>query len=178
MSTQWFFPTTITQEAEFDRHIPWNIDQESFLFTDFNTNFLTTTKPLIHISNPTAGDIRTKTWYLYLTNFNFSNLPDTISGIEVQLNVKRGRVVEDTVQLMSNGTLIGDNQVYYSQDAEHHIKIIPNPVYGGSEDTWGVDSLVPGMLDSSFGLCLRFQSHPYYPHNEAPLLQNVSMRIY
>ena len=180
MSTQWFYPATVSQVAEHDYHIPWKNSQGAspVIFDQYNTTSLTTVKPLLHISNATAGDIRTKTWYLHLTNFGFTDLPNTIQGIEVQINVKRGRVLEDTVRLFHNGDMIGDNLVYYVQDTEEHIKIIPNPVYGGPTNLWGLDSINPSLLDSTFGLCLRFQSHPYYPHNEAPLLQNVAMRIY
>ena len=179
MTTSWTYPTAVTQSAEHDNHIPWyGSSNDLNVLSDRDTNHIRTTKNLLHIANSTAGDIRQKTWYLYCTGFNFTNLPDTIAGIELQLNVIRGRVVEDTVQLLFQGLEIGDNKVYYSQDMENHITIIPNPIYGGPTDQWGATVTSDMLADPTFGVLLRFQSHPYYPHSEVPILRTVAMRVY
>lgn len=180
--SRWFYPNSVNQEAEHEYHVPWRNaygSDDLNVLQEYNTQSITTVKNILHISNATAGDIRMKSWYLYLTDFKFVDVPTTITGIEVQLNVKRGRIVEDTVQLVFDNALLGENQVRYTQDSEHHITIVPNPLYGGTENKWGIDVITPEMiLDPTFGVCLRFQSHPYYPHNEAPMLHTVAMRIY
>lgn len=182
MPTSWFYPNSVTQEATHpEYHIEWKSGNPSgslAVLTATSADNLTTVKNLLHIANATAGDIRMKTWYLYLTNFGLTNLPETIAGVEIALNVKRSRVVEDTVQLLFRDELIGENQVYYAQDIEQHIKIVPNPTYGGDGKLWGATLTKSMLQDPTFGICLRFQSHPYYPHSEAPLLESVALRVH
>jgi hypothetical protein len=178
MTTSWIYPTSVTQSAEFLEHIEWYSSNGNLnVLSQLDTNHIRTVKNLLHISNATAGDIRQKTWYLFCTGFNFDTLPDTITGLDIQLNVVRGRVVEDVVQLVYQGSLIGDNKVYYSQDIENHINVVPNPMYSGANDYWKTNLTSAILSDPTFGVCLRFQSHPYYPHSEVPVLHTVAMRV-
>lgn len=180
MTTQWFYPNSVTQYAEDSRHIAWKSDIGDLnVLNPSNLYKLSTEKNLLHISNATAGDIRMKTWYLDTTNYQIVDVPEVITGIEVALKLKRSRIVEETIQLIFTGNTIGDNQVYYSQDIENHIKIIPNPTYGGETKLWGLSSISAlTVQDSSFGIRLRMMSHPYYPHNESPFLEYVAIRVH
>lgn len=180
MSTQWFYPSTITQFAEASHHLAWKSDIGDLnVLTPDNVFKLTTEKNLLHISNATAGDIRMKTWYLDSTNYQITDVPEVITGIELSVKLKRGRVIEDTVQLIFTGNTIGDNQVYYHQDIENHINIVPNPTYGGETNLWGLTSISAlTVQDSSFGVRLRMMSHPYYPHNESPFLEYIAIRLH
>ena len=179
MTTPWTYPTSVTQTPEHDTHIEWySVSGGLNVLSNLSSYHLRTVKNVLHISNATAGDIREKTWYLYCTGFNFQNVPDTISGVTVQLNVVRGRVLEETVQLLYQGNPVGDNKVYYAQDIENHIQVIPNPVYGSDTDLWNTEITSAMVADPSFGVLLRFQSHPFYPHSEVPMLHSVAMQIY
>jgi hypothetical protein len=52
-------------------------------------------------------------------------------------------------------------------------------IYGGSNDTWGLGIADPEMIrNSSFGITMRFQSHPYWPHKESMLIDSVAIRIF
>lgn len=162
MSTKWTLPSTITQYAEDDSHIAWNND------TVFP---ISTVKPLLHIARAPRNDIKMRTYFFQATGFNFQNVPETISGISLKLTMNRsGRITDDTIQLSHNGTLIGEN---YSNLELHPIK-----VYGDETSIWGVDNVSSLIQDPSFGITLRFQSHPSWPHNSTPIILSVEMQIH
>ena len=168
MTTIWTTPLTVTQYAEDDAHIEW----ESH-FDRLNTGYsgVSTLKPLEHISRQPKNDIKMKTWYLQATNFNFENLPETVSGIAVRLTVNRsGRVFDDTVQLTYNGELIGENKCARTVD--------PVQVYGGATDLWTVENINNIIQDSSFGITIRMKSHPDWPHKTTPILKGLELQIY
>lgn len=171
MPTNWSFCQRITQTAEVEQHVPWiDIDNFYALKTP-EPNFVGTEKPLLHMSNFTAGDFRMKTWYLHCTNFSFAALPNIITGVQVELNMKRGgRITDDTVQLEYNGTVIGDNRATASLE--------PKKTFGGEQDLWGTTLTKDIISSATFGICLRFQSHPYWPHKETPMLNYIQMRIW
>jgi hypothetical protein len=169
MSTFLTSPTIFNQYAEsteFD--IEWN--------TDFNTinsmySGLALSKPLLHIARQPKNDIKMKSWYLQLTGFNFENIPDTIAGIQLKLSVDRhGRVFDDTVQLCYQNELIGANKCTRTVD--------PVQFYGGITDTWEIDNLSAIVQDPSFGIVLRFKSHPDWPHKTTPTIRFVELQIY
>jgi len=166
MPTEWFSPTTISQYAESDVHIPWQgIDSDPL-----NVNSVRTTKDLLHISNMIANDLRMKTHYLVVNGFAWEDLPDTISGIEVRIHIDRvGRITDETIQLY-NGQGFSDNKA--NRDLAH-LK-----TYGGENDLWGLTSIDPADLNSEFGLLLRYQSHPDWPHCTTPNMRYIQIRVY
>jgi hypothetical protein len=172
MPTNWSNPSIVSQYAEHPIHIAWDLDNNLNGLQSADANSLKTVKDLLFISNPTANNIRMKTWFLSASGYNFENIPTQISGIEVMLGMKRGgRITDDTVQLQYNGGLIGDNKATFDLDM---IK-----TYGGSLDLWEVGSISPVILgDPTFGVVVRFQSHPQWPHRETPLIDYLKMRIW
>jgi hypothetical protein len=138
-----------------------------------------TVNPLTHLSNPACGDLRNSTQALLFVNFQMTNLPEVISGIVLQVNTQRnGRATDEIVQLTYQGEPIGTNHVDYYTDVEGHLTLDNSATYGSSTDTWGVD-LTPEMLqDPSFGVRLKFQAHPYYPHSSGMFIDSVSLTVY
>ena len=171
MPTPWTYPTIVTQHAEVDQHISW--DESKFhCIKNADGQYLPTTKELIHIANPTVNDIKNKTNYLFLKGFNFVNLPTTISGIEAEICINRGgRISDETVQLMYNGTFISDNTADYSLDI--------TKIYGSPTSIWGESNITNIMLaDPEFGIGVRYQSHPSWPHRESPKLDYIRLRVW
>jgi hypothetical protein len=138
-----------------------------------------TASHLIHLSNPACGDLRSSTQALSFTNFNITGVPEVISGIVLQVNTQRnGRATDEIIQLTYQGVAIGTNHVDYYTDTEGHLTLDNSATYGSSTDTWGVD-LTPAMLQNpSFGVILKFQSHPYYPHSSGMFIDSVSLTVY
>lgn len=172
MFTEWKYPRTVGQYAEHESHISWEGVADLADLKNSDGRFIKTTRDLVYISNPTANNIRSTTWFLTATNFNFGNIVQQIHGIEVKLSSRRGgRVSDETIQLVHEGTMIGDNQ------ATPTLEMIK--VYGGSNNIWGVEYINSDMIqDPSFGITLRFQSHPYWPHKESMLIDSVSIRVF
>lgn len=171
MPTPWFYPTTISQTAEDASHIQWD-DTNNFVFLrSADNNFTKTVKSLLHIANSRSTALKNQTWYLLLTGFNFTNLPATITGLEAEIHMDRGgRITDETIQLRVGNNWIGDNQA----DA----KLDEYKFYGSPDSNWSVDNLSSYILDPSFGMGLRFQSHPSYPHNSTPRIDYVRIRLY
>jgi len=173
MTTQWTIPTLITQYAEEGAdtvHIPW--DKGDSVIQEGGYRSFGTLGALYHIARSPKLDLVTKTYYVNATGFNFTNLPETISGIEVRIKTKRaGRVTDDTVQLCLDDNLIGENKATLNLSA---IKI-----YGNSNDKWTVDNIsLQNVQNSSFGVAIRFQSHPQWPHRDAAYIDLIEMRIH
>ena len=169
MSTVWTSPTAVTQYAEDESHIRWGKNDSDF--AKIIPAGVTLSAPLLHISRQPRNDITMKTWFVQATNFNFQNLPNTISGIKFRLTANRvGRVFDDTIQLTCNGTLLGVNKCSATVD--------PIQVYGSETDTWGVDNLTDIIQDSTFGIVVRLRSHPSWPHSTTPMLRSLELQIY
>ena len=99
MTTAWTLPTSISQYVETDAehvHISW--DDTSFdNLTSITGRALGTTNPLYHIARSPKHDLKTKTYFLKLGGFQFEDIPNIISGIEVRLTSKRyGRITRST----------------------------------------------------------------------------------
>ena len=137
-----------------------------------------TISPLKHISNPASGDIRDRTQALIIKGFN---IPDTINpvGISVEVTGQRnGRICDEIIQLWHQGELIGDNNFFYITDTNGHLLVTNQSTYGGPTNSWGT-TLTPELLsDPEFGIMVKFQSHPYYPHNDIMILDSVSLTVY
>lgn len=165
----WYFPHSVTQIAEIPEHVPFYDSGTNFHQIKSNDlDFLSTTTDLLHISNTQVNDIKMKTYYLHCTDFRIDNLPLTISGVEAEVSIQRaGRITDDTIQLLSNSTLIGENQANYSLDI--------NKLFGSPTSLWGTQNIV---IDSSFGVALRFQSHPLTPHRASPKINYIRIRVW
>lgn len=178
MTTPWTSPTTFTQYAESGaetEHISW-FNQNNFSeMLRVNGRFVCTVAPLMHIARQPRNDITMKTWYLQCTGYNFSNLPDTISSISVKLTMNRGgRIADDTVQLTYQNNLIGDNLAGPAfNNVTQTSTLEPVTVYTGA--VAGIDLSM--IQDPSFGVTLRFQSHPRWPHKTAPGVDCVELQI-
>jgi hypothetical protein len=163
MTTAWISPTTFSQYPEEGAelvHIPWD------------RTLTSTDGCLEHIARSPKQDIRTKTYYLKATGFNFSNLPTTISGIEVRLTMnRRGRITDDTVDLIVANQALGNNKA--------SLDLSPIKIYGSATDLWSTKNLtLLDVIDSNFGVLFRFQSHPHWPHKDAAFINAVELRIH
>lgn len=171
MTTKWFFPNSISQFGEVEQHVPWGEEAFVNVKTD-DANYLSTTHELLHIANPSVNNLKMKTYYLYVTDFRMTALPSIIAGIEVEVNMKRGgRITDETIQLRQQDEFIGENRANYLLDNV--------TLYGSPTDLWDipiVDSVL--LSDPSFGVGLRYQSHPSWPHREHPMINYVRIRVW
>ena len=174
MTTNWTLPTNVIQYAEEggeDAHISWLETNNFHSLKDFDGKSVRTTRDLVHIARDPRHDTLQKTYYLKLTGFNFSNLPGTLAGIEMRLSINRyGRITDDTIQLCYNNVLIGDNH------ASLNLNLIK--IYGSETDNWNTNLTMSDIQNSSFGVAIRFQSHPNWPHRSSPLIDAVELRIH
>lgn len=172
MNSDWRYPTTVTQYAEHESHIAWD-DVDNFMGIKQPDNYnLSTVSDLVHYANPGTNDMRTKTWFLVATNFKMTDVTGTITGIEVKLDTRRGgRVSDETVELYLGDTSISDN------GATPELDMIKT--YGGSSNLWGLESLDLSTLQRpDFGILLRFQSHPFWPHRSQMLINSAAIRVW
>jgi len=174
MTSNWALPTIINQYPESGAdlvHISWqevdNFDSLKFA----NGKFIKTSRDLLHIARDPKHDIIEKTYFLKCTGFNFINLPPIPSGIEVKLISNRyGRISDDTIQLCLNDNIIGDNRGSLSLE--------PIKIYGNNTDMWNTNLTNLDFLNSSFGIILRFKSHPNWPHKCSMLIDAVEIRVH
>jgi hypothetical protein len=161
MTTEWTTPATFSQYAEEGAesvHIPWD------------STLTSTNGCLEHIARSPKHDLKTKTYYLEATGFNFQNLPNVISGIELKLSVKRrGRITDETINLVVNDN-VGENHAT--------LDLSPTKTYGGATDIWGVKNLSVGNLSNNLRVLLRFQAHPNWPHKDPAFIDAVELRIH
>lgn len=175
MTTSWTFPSTVAQYPEQGgetAHVSWSSDDNFSAIKNEDVRSIQTNQPLVHIARAPKPDVKNKTYFVRCTGFNFVNIPDIISGIEVKLMARRyGRATDDTIQLCLNDELIGENKASLS--------IIEYKVYGGDTDLWQVENLTKDVIqDSSFGVVFRFQAHPSWPHKDPALVEYIEMRIH
>jgi hypothetical protein len=133
---------------------------------------------LFHIANPASGDLVNSTQSL-LFKFNITEAPAVISGLELRVMTQRnGRATDKQIQLSFQDQPIGNNNFKYITDEEGHLPLHNDATYGGPTDTWGA-SLTPEMIqDPSFGVILKFQGHPYYPHSSGMFIDSVALTVY
>jgi hypothetical protein len=173
MTTKWTFPTLCSQYAEEGAenfHIPW--DSSSFSSIRSNdSNSLGTMGTLEHSARSPKTDVTNKTYFLKITGFNFIQLPTSLSGIELRLIMNRGgRVTDETVSLCINDTLIGTNNA--------DLDLNPLKVYGSETNLWDTNLTIADVTDPSFGVILRFKSHPHWPHRTGAFIDAVELRIH
>jgi hypothetical protein len=172
MTTNWAFAGTIIQQAEVIQHAKWRGEDTGFsgIKTDLY-GAVGTDSDLYHIANPTVNDIKTKTYFLYLTNFNLINVPNIISGVEVLIEMNRkGRITDETIQLRYNNEFIGRNMADFKLDQRK--------IFGSSTDNWSSELTRLMAMNSSFGVGIRFQSHPDWPHKDSPLINYIKLRVW
>lgn len=174
MTTNWTLPRSVTQYSEPGGeavHIPWLDADDFYGLKNLDGKSIRTTRDLLHIAREPRHDVKEKTYYLKITNFNFINLPITLTGIELKLSMNRlGRITDETIQLFLNDELIGDNH------ASLDLNLIK--IYGSETDTWNTTLTMSDIQNSSFGVVIRLQSHPKWPHKSSPLIDAVELRIY
>lgn len=174
MTTPWTLPTIVSQYAEEGAeniHIQWNSSEFNAL-KNLDQQCLGLDGVLEHIARSPKPDFKNKSYFLRITGFNFINLPENVNGIEVRLSARRsGRIVDDTIQLCLDNNLIGDNQAT--------AYISPLKIYGSENSLWGLENISKSDLQqSSFGVIVRFQSHPNWPHKDAAFIDAVEIRIH
>jgi hypothetical protein len=175
MTTIWMPPTAVNQYAEEGAeavHVSWNATDNFNRLKYLDGRPVQTTSPLYHIARSPKHDVRMKTYYIKATGFAFQNLPNIVSGIKVKLSCdRRGRITDDVVQLCVNDSLIGDNLASLS--------ILPIKEYDGENNLWGLETLPLSTLqNSTFGVVIRLQSHPNWPHRDHASITAVEMQIY
>lgn len=133
---------------------------------------------LFHRSNPASGDLVNRTQAL-IVKFNITDVPDVISGVELRILTQRnGRATDEQIQLSYQDQPIGNNNFQYMTNEDGHLPLYNDTTYGGPTDLWGAE-LTPEILqDPSFGVILKFQGHPYYPHSSGLFIDAVSLTIY
>ena len=174
MTTNWAFPTVISQYSEPSAeniHVSWQ-EIDGFRSLRFNDGKrVKTSRDLLHIARDPRHDIKEKTYFLKCTDFNLTNIPSTPIGIELKISMNRfGRITDDTVQLIYNDQPIGENKADLALD--------PNKTYGNENDLWGLNLNTINLTEPSFGVIIRFQSHPNWPHKCTPFIDAVELRIH
>ena len=174
MTSNWALPRNVTQYTEpdaDDHHVPW-IDVDNFdaiKYTDARS--IKTSRDLLHIAKQPRHDLVEKTYFLKITGFNFINLPDVLSGIELRLSMQRsGRISDETIQLCLDNDLLGDNQTNFSLN--------PIKIYGGETDIWNTKLTIANIQNPNFGVVLRFRSHPDWPHKSTACIECVELRVH
>jgi hypothetical protein len=176
ITSPWALSQTVIQFSEDPSNVAWD-DSGNFVYVkSYDKSYIKTVTPMSHIANSFGGDRRQKTNFLYFTNFKFKNIPIEVTGLEAKILMNRGgRITDDTVQLRYKDQWIGKNYAISSLGMINW--------YGGWTDTWGVDLKALGDIDvnalindPSFGIGIRYQSHPQYPHFVSPMIEYVSLR--
>jgi hypothetical protein len=154
-----------------DHHASWlEIDNFSAL-KSLDGRSIRTSRDLLHLAREPRHDILEKTYFLKATGFNFTNLPDVLSGIELKLTMNRfGRITDETVQLCIGNNLIGDNQA--------NLDLSPIKLFGSDTNSWNTELTIADLQDSTFGIVLRFQSHPRWPHKCSAMIDTVEIRVH
>lgn len=172
MTSNWALPQSIDQYAESEEHdISWNFDDNFQSIKTKNNKFLKTSRDLLHIARDPKSNIKEKTYFLRCRNFNLINVPEQISGIELKLTSNRfGRITDDLIQLTLNDNFIGENLA--------NLDLAPIKIYGSDTDIWSSNLTRDQILSNSFGVVMRFKSHPNWPHRSSMLIDSVEIRIY
>jgi len=174
MNSNWALPTTVIQYAENgaeDHHVSW-VDVDNFDgIKNRDSSFIKTSRDLLHIAKQPNHDLVEKTYFLKATGFNFVNLPETLSGIEVRLTMQRhGRISDETIQLCLDNDIIGDNLA--------SMRLDPTTIYGNETNLWNTKLTMLDVQNSNFGIILRFRSHPSWPHKTSALINAVELRMH
>lgn len=173
MTTIWTSPTAVIQYPEAGGETidtAWDTKNNFQELIHPKLGSLQSQSFLFHSARSPKLDSRNKTYFLQMTGFNFLNLPETLSGIEVKLQARRyGRAYDDVISLCLGGNSIGENHA--------GTDIFPEIIYGSSTDLWKTNLTINNIQDPTFGVIIRFQSHPSWPHKDSVLIDSVQVRI-
>ena len=173
MNSNWALPASVTQYAEpgADNHVSW-IDTNNFYSLKNNDGrSIKTSRDLLHIAKEPRHDLVEKTYFLKIIGFNFTNLPAVLTGIELRLTMNRyGRISDETIQLCLDNEPIGENQTSSTLD--------PIKIYGSDTSIWATQLTIADIQNPSFGVILRFRSHPNWPHKNSALIDAVELRVH
>lgn len=174
MTSNWALPRTVEQYAEPEYetiHVPWVNENDFASLKNLDGKSVKTSRDLIHIARDPRHDVLEKTWFLRLTNFNFDFLPNSVAGIQLRISINRnGRISDDTIQLCLDQQLIGKNQASLELDQI--------AVYGGENTLWNTNITMSDVQKSTFGVVLRFKSHPSWPHKSSALIDAVQLKVF
>lgn len=174
MTSNWTLPTSVIQYAETDAenyHVSWLDVNNFYSLKSRDGKFIKTSRDLLHIAKQPSHDFVEKTYYLKVTGFNFNTLPEIISGVEMKLSMNRyGRITDETIQLCLDAGILGDNQATLNLDL--------TKIYGSDTDTWGATLSRANIQNSTFGVIVRFQSHPNWPHKCSALVDAIELRVH
>jgi len=174
MNSNWALPTTVIQYSEADaeeHHVPWIETNNFYSLKNLESGSIKTSRDLLHIAKQPNHDLVEKTYFLKATGFNFVNLPETLSGIEVRLTMQRhGRISDETIQLCLDNDIIGDNLA--------SMRLDPTTIYGNETNLWNTKLTMLDVQTSNFGIILRFRSHPNWPHKTSALINAVELRMH
>lgn len=174
MTSNWTLPTSVTQYAETDAenyHVSWLDVGDFYALKNKDGRYIKTARDLVHIAKQPQHDFVEKTYYLKATGFNFNTLPETLSGIEMRLSMNRyGRITDETIQLCLDADILGDNQA--------SLKLDPANIYGGETNKWGATLSIANIQNPTFGVIVRFQSHPNWPHKCSALVDAIELRVH
>lgn len=172
-----YYPHTVQPAEPAEHEITWH-SKISSLGTILGRRWQTD-KELRHISNPACGDLRNRTQALHFLDFCITDVPTVISGVSLRILAQRnGRITDEQIQLTYKNQAIGVNHVNYITDTEGHLPLGNDTTYGGPTDLWEADITAEMLQDPSFGVILKFQSHPYYPHSCGMMLDAVTLTVY
>jgi hypothetical protein len=191
MTTTLFYnPTTLTNvqvpnEVTGTPSIDWNIKNNTIV----ENNSAVSKKPLYTISGLWMEKFLSNTSQLWCTNFKIPTFTGTVTGIELQLNVKRAARIEDLIiQLTKDGTtLAGDNYAstvnpvessMYTGDFTTPVDPVGDShIYGGPTDLWGTTWASNEISASTFGVVISFKSNLIYPHSDLMYVDLAAIRV-
>ena len=188
LAAGFYNPTALTQVS-----LPNEITGISSIDWNYNDSVLapgasaSSIKPLYTISGIWMEKFLSTTSQLWCTGFNISNTADTLTGIELQLVIRRQSRIEDLViQLTLGGVLIGDNLAstinpvqssMYTGDTLSARPVGDVNIYGSPASLWSTALTAADIADPTFGIVLSFQSNLIYPHSDIAYIDQVGLRI-
>jgi hypothetical protein len=173
-------PNTITGRNS----IPWSHSEDIISATAYAV----TTAPLHTISGFWQEKFLAETSQLWTTNYGFTDTLQTVTGIELAVNVQRlARIQDSVIQLTLNGEIIGDNlastinpvqsDTYTSELLEPLHPLGDFNIYGGPTNMWGTELTSADVADATFGVVISFKSNIIIPHSDLVYLDQVALRI-
>ena len=180
MKTDFLPPSTIEQITDdINSTIPWkNLSLSTSL-----ESYAVSESTLYTISGLWMERFRSKTSQIWTTNYQILVLSNTLTGIELRVNVLRSARIQDLIiQLTLNGELIGIN---YAVDMttqyayQHNIPLVGDyNIYGGNLDLWGTELTTQDIQNNTFGAVVSFQSNETLPHRDLVYINQLAIRAH
>jgi hypothetical protein len=189
ITTSFYIPTVVNQVSIPNPitgipSIDWNYEAPITPNNPANSK-----QALYTISGMWMEKFLSNTSQLWCTNLSIPNNNQTVTGIEVELNVFRQARIEDLIiQLTKDGeTLAGDNRASTVNPVQSDVftgeLTTPlNPVgdyniYGNPTDLWGTTWTSEEISNSTFGIVISFRSNIIYPHRDLASINQVGIRV-